>query len=737
MEEIIVFNLKEESKIIIIYLIIGFSWIYFSDALLLELTTDITQFNQLQTYKGTFYVVFTAVIFFFLLKKYIGNLRDQKRKLRESNEQLTAYNEEVMAMNEELDQSFDEINNLNQRFVDMIDTVSSLEDNVAQDEDEFLGNLLLDAVNIVPEADYGKIYIIEDETCRFVSTVGHDIEILKELRINKKHLKNPDSDKIFNSPDYSIDIEGLDSELQDKFADALKPIKESIYIDINVNNRKAGRISLDIAEGSTKTFKSTTPRILESFSTLASAFFAYKRYDYLQGKFTRELISSIIKILEMYDIYTKGHSENVANVSLLLAEELNLSEEEVLDAYWAGMVHDIGKLLVPVEILNKKGSLNDVEYELVKNHPVWGSKALSDSETLEHISEYVLYHHERWDGGGYPNGIERGEIPIISQIISVADAWDAMTSNRAYRDSLSKEEAFNEIEKNRGTQFSPQVVDVFIKIYHDDKLESREIAAERISELDELKIAAEKNNYFEKLFEESSEGIVILDSNFKIRKANQSFLDMFSFSESEIRDVMIEELLAPAEKKEEFEANLKALREGKEISTRTYRKIKNGDRMDVTVKAFPVKISENEIRYYVIYRDVTELERAKQKSENYRGRYRTIFENESTVMLIIDPLSGKIVDANPAAENFYGWSKEKLIEMNINNINVLSEEEVKKEMEEAKSENKNHFVFKHRTFDQNIKEVEVYSQPIDFGNRKMLYSIIHDISDKKPAKRSS
>lgn len=730
------FNLKEESKVIIIYLIIGFSWIYFSDALLLELTTDINQFNQLQTYKGTFYVIFTAVIFFFLLKKYIGNLRDQKRKLKESNEQLTAYTEEVMAMNEELDQSFEEINNLNQRFVDMIDTVSSLEDNVAQDEDEFLGNLLLDAVNIVPEADYGKIYIIEDETCRFVSTVGHDIDILKELRINKKHLKNSDSEKIYYSQDYSIDIESLDSELQDKFADALKPIKESIYIDINVNNRKAGRISLDIAEGSTKTFKSTTPRILESFSTLASAFFAYKRYDYLQGKFTRELISSIIKILEMYDIYTKGHSENVANISLLLAEELNLSEEEVLDAYWAGMVHDIGKLLVPVEILNKKGSLNDVEYELVKNHPVWGSKALSDSETLEHISEYVLYHHERWDGGGYPNGLERGEIPIISQVISVADAWDAMTSNRAYRDSLSKEDAFNEIEKNRGTQFSPQVVDVFIKIYHNDKLESREIAAERISELDELKVAAEKNNYFEKLFEESNEGIVILDNNFKIRKANQSFLDMFSFSESDVRDVMIEELLAPAEKKEEFEENLQALREGREISTRTYRKIKNGDRMDVTVKAFPVKLSENEIRYYVIYRDVTELEMAKQKSENYRGRYRTIFENESTVMLIIDPLSGKIVDANPAAENFYGWSKEELIEMNINNINVLSEEEVKKEMEEAKSENKNHFVFKHRTFDENIKEVEVYSQPIDFGKRKLLYSIIHDISDKKPAKKS-
>jgi len=199
---------------------------------------------------------------------------------------------------------------------------------------------------------------------------------------------------------------------------------------------------------------------------------------------------------------------------------------------------------------------------------------------------------------------------------------------------------------------------------------------------------------------------------------------------------MIEELLAPAEKKEEFESNLRALKEGREISSKTYRKIKNGDRMDVTVKAFPVKTKENEVNYYVIYRDVTELEKVKQKFANYRGRYRTLFENEGTVMLIIDPLSGDIVDANPAAETFYGWTKEELLEMNINSINVLSDEEVKKEMEEARSENKNHFVFKHRTFGENIKDVEVYSQPIDFGKRKLLYSIIHDISDKKPTKKS-
>ena len=170
----------------------------------------------------------------------------------------------------------------------------------------------------------------------------------------------------------------------------------------------------------------------------------------------------------MHDQYTKGHSENVAETAADIAENMGLSKDEITDTYWAGMVHDLGKLIIPLKILNKDGSLSENEYDLVKNHPYWGYKALNDSESLKPIGKYVLYHHERWDGKGYPEGLKEDETPIISQILSVADAWDAMTSNRSYRAPLSKEVAFEELKKNKGTQFSPEVVEVFMKMKEEE-----------------------------------------------------------------------------------------------------------------------------------------------------------------------------------------------------------------------------------------------------------------------------
>jgi PAS domain S-box-containing protein len=130
--------------------------------------------------------------------------------------------------------------------------------------------------------------------------------------------------------------------------------------------------------------------------------------------------------------------------------------------------------------------------------------------------------------------------------------------------------------------------------------------------------------------------------------------------------------------------------------------------------------------YYIIYRDISELEETKLNYKNLQQRYQALFENENTVMLIIDPDSGKIVDANPAAENFYGWNKEVLTSMNISDINILSNEEIEKEMLMAKKLNRNYFVFKHRTADDKIKDVEVYSHPIPFAEKEYLYSIIHE-----------
>ncbi len=180
----------------------------------------------------------------------------------------------------------------------------------------------------------------------------------------------------------------------------------------------------------------------------------------------QDIITAIIKILEFHDRYTKGHSESVATLSAKIARKMGLSQEEIDKTYWSGMVHDIGKIMIDPKVLNKPSSLTDEEYELIQKHPEKGYQVLETSSTqsLKSIAKYILHHHERWDGKGYPLGLKGDEIPFISQILNVADAWDAMTTDRAYRKGLPEQIAIKELKDNKGTQFSPQVVDVALEI---------------------------------------------------------------------------------------------------------------------------------------------------------------------------------------------------------------------------------------------------------------------------------
>lgn len=432
-------------------------------------------------------------------------LEQQKIELSASFEQLTAYNQEVIAMNQELEQSFQEVNKLNRRFVNMIELVSDIEDKTLLSENEFFSDLLKHAVEIIPEADFGKICLINDRNkCVFIDAVGHDIKILKNIEIDSTDLFYNTNTGINITSGCFFNLDKLSLENKEMFLKALKPIKDSLYINIMVDGELAARMSLEIKEKSSKSFSETTKKILESFSTLASAFFAFKRFDKLQTNFTKELTTSVIKIMEMYDLYTKGHSESVAELASVIAKEMNLSRKTIKNTYWAGLVHDIGKLLIPIEIINKAEKLTENELELIKKHPVWGNKALSDSKTLQPIAKYLLYHHERWDGKGYPEGLKGDQIPLISQILGVADAWDAMSSKRSYRDPLSFEKAFAEIKDNKGTQFSPIVVEAFIKIADDDRIEDLKKDVLK-SEINNMKITDinifEKEDSYKKLAE--------------------------------------------------------------------------------------------------------------------------------------------------------------------------------------------------------------------------------------------
>ena len=172
-------------------------------------------------------------------------------------------------------------------------------------------------------------------------------------------------------------------------------------------------------------------------------------------------IETILSTLYEKDENSEIHSRSVSRLSERLAKAYGLNRIDVMKVKTAGLLHDIGKIIIPVTILKKVGSLTKEEYDYMKTHSEIGFRILNSTAEMREISDIVLNHHERWDGKGYPRGIQVDKIPIESRIIAIADAYDAMTSERTYREIISEKEALKEILDNAGTQFDPELVKVF------------------------------------------------------------------------------------------------------------------------------------------------------------------------------------------------------------------------------------------------------------------------------------
>ena len=177
-----------------------------------------------------------------------------------------------------------------------------------------------------------------------------------------------------------------------------------------------------------------------------------------------ESIEMLRYTVEAKDTYTRGHSDRVAEYSVLLGNYLGLSENDLHILKIGGIFHDIGKIGIPDSILQKETKLNDDEYSQIKNHPSIGKHILSNASIFQDIIPIVYHHHEKYDGHGYPTGLAGEEIPLFARIAAVADAFDAMTSRRSYRDSLPLDVVKQELQKNSGTQFDPKLVKVFLDI---------------------------------------------------------------------------------------------------------------------------------------------------------------------------------------------------------------------------------------------------------------------------------
>jgi len=295
--------------------------------------------------------------------------------------------------------------------------------------------------------DVNGLKIINDS---FGHTVG-DTLLKTTANVLKQVCRKDDIIVRLGGDEFMIILPKTNLSQTDKLATR---IKDELFI----NKIKAVGISISFGYAS---LTEENPSIEKVFISAENAMYQNKLLESpsIRGFAIEIILNTIFEI----DPTIKVHSENVANYATQIALAMDLPLSDILEIKTAALLHDIGKIVTPVSILEKKGKLTSDEYEEIKKHPEKGYRILSSGPSMDNIAKYCLSHHERYDGAGYPSGLSKEEIPIQSRIIALADSYDAMISKRTYKDALTKKEAIEEIKRNIGTQFDPTIANIFIE----------------------------------------------------------------------------------------------------------------------------------------------------------------------------------------------------------------------------------------------------------------------------------
>ncbi|MBA4688321.1 MAG: diguanylate cyclase [Candidatus Galacturonibacter soehngenii] len=566
-------------KICFLYFLIGFFWIYFSDRILSYLFEDKKTMQILNTYKGIFYVLLTALLLYYLILKMLKKVDAAEKKLMESYDELSAANEELQAYVQQLTASEEELRNQYDQIVEydtmlraseekykalvnqmqlglalyegnsddimhfkLIDTNDSHEILTGFKKDEIMGKYFHEIHKNMEADNMDKLYhtVKTGEPTRYeryqiqtsyyyeviayrpkknqLAIIVNDITKRKQAEDRLQHLSYHDQlTQLYNRRYFEEELVRLDRKeyypLMITIADinGLKLINDSFGHSIGDEYIK--RVAKVLLKGVRKkdivcrlagdefiilspnteleTIKNIVSHIKElarnesinsvdisisfgygaKYSEEESVIDVFKRAeDFMYKKKLVEspsmrgkTIYTIMAALHEKNPREEQHSHRVSELCEKMGLALDLQEDEIKELRTVGMLHDIGKVAIEEGILNKNDKLNENEWEEIKRHPEIGYRILSTVNELSEMAEYVLAHHERWDGRGYPKGLKGEEIPIQSRIIAIADAYDAMISERSYRKALSKEYAINELKQGAGSQFCPYCVNVMIE----------------------------------------------------------------------------------------------------------------------------------------------------------------------------------------------------------------------------------------------------------------------------------
>lgn len=263
-----------------------------------------------------------------------------------------------------------------------------------------------------------------------------------------------------------------DKRLQeDRFSASLRNVdyRSALFAPLQYNGDIFGVLGLISFSG--RRFDESDLRIIATLCNQAgAAMHNAQLFDQLQNLYI-EIVKALVKAIEAKDSYTRGHSENVANYAMAIGSGMDLTADDIEALRIAALLHDIGKIGIKETVLNKPGRLNQQEYDHVKEHPRIAYEIISRIPMLKGVAESILYHHEKYDGQGYGEGLKGEDIPLGARIIAVADTFDAMTSNRPYREAVSLEAAKDELLKNSGAQFDPRIVEVFVRLLDNGELD--------------------------------------------------------------------------------------------------------------------------------------------------------------------------------------------------------------------------------------------------------------------------
>jgi len=240
-------------------------------------------------------------------------------------------------------------------------------------------------------------------------------------------------------------------------------VKRFVCVPLERDRRALG-ILIAVGKNDSTEFNSVDLKLLNNVGNQCSIFLENAAlYSDMQGLFMG-VLHALTRSIDAKDAYTRGHSQRVAELSRELARRIGLSEEQCERVYLSGLLHDVGKIGVPEAVLTKPGRLTAEEFDAIKKHPAIGAQILGNIKQLQDIIPGVLYHHERWDGKGYPHGMGGEEIPLIGRIICVADSFDAMSSTRTYRAALTIDTVLEEIRRCAGAQFDPALAKIFVTL---------------------------------------------------------------------------------------------------------------------------------------------------------------------------------------------------------------------------------------------------------------------------------